>query len=255
MSRWLIDPPLPGPVNMARDEALLEQCVDVDAPPIVRFYAWSSPTISLGYFQDFSEFEMLAPPAGNLAVVRRCTGGGAILHDLEVTYSITMPLAHPLIAGRPNRLYELAHDAIIAAIGHGTHQLGGNSGACDSSAQRGPFFCFARRHMYDVVVDDPAFSDNPAKIAGSAQRRTRTAVLQHGSIILDSRFPQQPTATWSSLAGPITFDKAVEKLILAFSKNLELNIQRDDWHPEELQAAHHIEPQYAGDLWTRHRTR
>src|SRR5262245_51344899 len=91
-ARLLIDSPLPGPENMARDEALLRAC-ELTGDAVVRFYAWSAPTISLGYFQDYAEFEQLEPPAGDLDVVRRTTGGGAILHDLELTYSIVMPLA------------------------------------------------------------------------------------------------------------------------------------------------------------------
>ena len=117
--RLILDPPLPGPVNMARDEAMLEGCREAANSPTLRLYAWHAPTISLGYFQDYAEYEALDGDLAGLDVVRRTTGGGAILHDLEVTYSLVIPAAHPLVAGRPNRLYELAHRAIIATIGCG----------------------------------------------------------------------------------------------------------------------------------------
>jgi lipoate-protein ligase A len=157
------------------------------SPPTLRLYQWDPPTISLGYFQPYAQYKELPPPAGRLPVVRRPTGGGAILHDLELTYSLTLPTDHPLIHRNPNRLYELAHDAIINCLS----SLGLNAARCgltdDSGAARGPFFCFQRRHCYDLLLDGD-------KIAGSAQRRTRHAILQHGSIVLANRFSQHPTA-------------------------------------------------------------
>ena len=240
---------------MARDEALLECGAEDDARPVLRFYAWSLPTISLGYFQDYSAYEELPDPAGGLAVVRRTTGGGAILHDLEVTYSLTLPADHSLVRGRPNRLYGLAHEAVIHAIGEGVRMMGDDCGGCDASSRRGPFFCFARRHGYDVVIDAAQVPGGVSKIAGSAQRRTRRAILQHGSIILDSRYDQQPTATWSSLVGAIDFDAAVVRLIPAFEAALELSVVGCEWRLQELEAARRIESKYAGRAWTRGRDR
>jgi len=232
----LIDDPLDGPANMGRDEALLRSC-GPRSPIILRFYAWSPPTISLGYFQDYDDYEKLPPPAGSLAVVRRTTGGGAILHDREVTYSITMPIRHRLVEGRPYRLYELAHEAIIAAIGGGARLFGTGLRSCGQSARRGPFFCFERRHDLDVVIDDHAGGGLTAKIAGSAQRRTAQAILQHGSIILDSRFPQQRSGAWTRVAGPITFGEAVRRLVPTFERSLGIELRRSDWNEEELRSA------------------
>src|SRR5580765_2945407 len=87
--RLFIDDPLDAVTNMARDESLLESVGRGESPPTLRLYQWSPAAISLGYFQDYAEFEALPAPAGTLAVVRRQTGGGAILHDLELTYSLT----------------------------------------------------------------------------------------------------------------------------------------------------------------------
>lgn len=252
--RLLIDPPLAGPANMARDEALLQACA-ADGTPTLRFYSWNPPTISLGYFQDYAEYERVEPPAGDLAVVRRTTGGGAILHDLEVTYSLVIPIEHPLVHGRPNDLYRLAHRAIILAIGEPARMLGDGGGRCDESSHRGPFFCFARRHDLDVVVPDANGPLRFSKIAGSAQRRTAGAILQHGSIILDSRFEQQPAATWKSLSGPTDFAEAVERLIPAFESTLQLSLHCDDWRGSELAGTRSIESRYAGRAWTVDRDR
>ncbi len=274
-ARLLVDHPLLGPMNMALDEALLQTSGCAAASPVLRFYAWSPPTISLGYFQDHADYERLPSAVGGLSVVRRTTGGGAILHDLEVTYSLAIPASHPLVVGRPNHLYNLAHEAIIKAIGHGVRLFGDGPEARgdpvtdpqspirnpqsairnSQSTRRGPFFCFARRHALDVVIDDPAGPGGVSKIAGSAQRRNAGAILQHGSIILDSRYRQQPTATWSSLAGPIDFAEAVGRLTPAFEERLGVKFDQASWSDEELQTARKLEQRYAGDAWTIHRQR
>jgi lipoate-protein ligase A len=174
MMRLVHDDAQDGTTNMARDEAMLIEVGNKSAPPTLRFYQWSPPTISLGYFQKYADYEALPAPAGELPVVRRLTGGGAILHDLELTYSIALPLGHELLSGGANHLYELAHDAVIASL----EELGLTAARCgqsdDSGAARGPFFCFERRHCYDVLLGGD-------KIAGSAAHH---AVLQHGSIVL-----------------------------------------------------------------------
>jgi len=250
--RLLIDPPADGPTNMARDEALLAACIDPDAAPVVRFYGWTPPTISLGYFQAYSEFEQLPAPAGDLAVVRRTTGGGAILHDREITYSIVIPTAHPLVRGRPNRLYEVAHEAIIRTITHGARLFGGEGPSCGESSRRGPFFCFERRHALDVVVKD-ASGRGWAKIAGSAQRRTATAILQHGSIILDCRYEQQPCASWIELDPELTQPAALQSLQDSMQQSLAVELRETAWPTDALQRADAIRAQYCGDDWTRRR--
>lgn len=241
--RLLRDPPLDGPTNMARDEALLTLVGDGRVGPAIRLYQWDRPTISLGYFQHYSDYESLPPPAGGLPVVRRLTGGGAILHDLELTYSINLPLHHPLLAGGPNALYERAHEAIIAAL-EGIAPAARQCGITDDSgAARGPFFCFARRHCFDVVL-------GADKLAGSAQRRTRSAVLQHGSIVLASRFDQQPTA---SIDRPFeeSLRQVSDRFVREFERRAELAVEPFSWSDDELQSAASFVPKYAGSEWTR----
>jgi len=241
--RIIQDEGLAGPVNMGRDEALLTRVGAGASAPTLRLYQWNPPTISLGYFQRYADYEALPPPAGALAVVRRQTGGGAILHDLELTYSLTLPLDHSLLSQGPNHLYEQVHDTVIACL----DAFGVSSGRCgatdDSSAARGPFFCFARRHCYDVLLGGD-------KLAGSAQRRTKSAVLQHGSIILGKRFAQQPTAE-----APVDYDATVERLREVLQVKLAahtgLSFAEGDWHADELAAAEPFIAKYAGAEWTR----
>src|SRR5262245_54465723 len=102
------DPPLDGPTNMARDEALLYS--DAARPAALRLYGWTPPTISLGYFQASEEVRSLPAEVRGLAVVRRPTGGGAILHDREVTYCLILTDDHALARRAPADLYRVVHE-------------------------------------------------------------------------------------------------------------------------------------------------
>ena len=228
---------------MARDEALLVRVGGGESPPTLRFYQWDPPTVSLGYFQKYADFERLASPAGDLEVVRRPTGGGAILHDKELTYSLTVPLGHALLRDGPNALYELAHNALIDALG-GDQAAATPCGASDDSgAAKGPFFCFARRHHLDVLVGND-------KLAGSAQRRTRQAVLQHGSIILQRRFQQQPAAAVNTMT-PMTAEELAGKMTQSLRRLTGMDFHPGNWQGEELAAAEESMAKYCGDEWTK----
>lgn len=248
MIRLLIDNPAEGPINMARDEAMMTVVGEHSAPPTLRLYQWASPTISLGYFQRFADYEALPAPAGGLAVVRRLTGGGAILHDLELTYSLSFPLGHSLLKQGPNRLYELAHDAAIAAFGDFRVSVNRCGSSDDSGAARGPFFCFERRHCYDVLW-------NGEKVAGSAQRRTRTAVLQHGSIFVANRFTQQSAASVISPDEHDNIEARIEELKNSlpghFQSVLGVPIGRGLWQDSELKLAGELVEKYKSREWTR----
>ncbi len=239
----LNDPLSKGPVNMGRDEALLTLVGRGGQPPTLRLYEWSPPTISLGYFQPYAGYQALPHPAGGLPVVRRLTGGGAILHDIELTYSLTVPHEHPLVAKDPNRLYEIMHQAVIRSL----ERLGLEPAVCghtdDSTPARGPFFCFARRHRFDVLL-------GTGKIAGSAQRRTRQAVLQHGSIILDRRYDQQPSAAVGSREDADALRRA---LPAALAAEAGMHWAPATWTDAALALADEFTKKYASDAWTRRR--
>ena len=170
------DPPASGAWNMAVDEALLEAAA-TDGQCALRFYGWEQPTLSLGYFQTYAErWQHVASAAA--AVVRRVSGGGAILHDDELTYSFAIPAGHPLAAGRL-QFYTAVHAALIEVLTDWGIQAHVFEHPPDEqrSRQPEPFLCFQRRSPGDVLVGE-------TKIAGSAQRRCRGAVLQHGSVLL-----------------------------------------------------------------------
>lgn len=247
--RLIVDAPLEGAGNMARDEVLLDGVARGTTGATLRFYAWEPATISLGYFQSIDEYRRLEPPAGGLPVVRRTTGGGAILHDRELTYSLTLPVGHAWLGGNVRALYERMHEAILDAVGPAARLHGcgagaahGDGAACGESSQRGPFFCFARRHALDVVAGE-------AKLAGSAQRRTRAAVLQHGSLILESRFAQQPCATWAALGGPADYRAAARRIASSLAALTGCTLEPGEWSDAELRAAGALVEKYSGRAW------
>ncbi len=163
-----------GARNMSIDQSLLE-AVDAGGPAVLRFYGWSEPTLSLGYFQSARDRERHRD-SGELTLVRRATGGGAIVHDRELTYSVAVrpPDRSP---GAREELYQGIH----AAIAEGVEELGLRVRPDRESAGRlrdpEAFLCFQRRTAEDLVA-------HGYKILGSAQRRGRHAVLQHGSLLL-----------------------------------------------------------------------
>lgn len=172
----IIDPaPRTGAENMQIDEQHLASVVAGDCVPLVRIYEWRSPTISLGYFQ-----KSVPVPShfSECSVVRRLTGGGAILHDQEITYSIALPAGHRFRA-EPVAAYDAVHNAIIQLLQDFsvTSELRMNSKVAPSTAAKDEFLCFLRADPRDVVL-------GPHKIVGSAQRRRKGSVLQHGSILL-----------------------------------------------------------------------
>ncbi len=239
--RLLINFPADGVTNMARDEALLVGVGEGASPPTMRFYKWDPPTISLGYFQNYSEYESLAAPVGDLAVVRRTTGGGAILHDREWTYSIALSASHPLVQAGATQLYDLVHAALIDTLA----LLGVRAERClssdGSSAGRGPFFCFDRRHCTDVLIDG-------GKLAGSAQRRTKTAILQHGSIILANRYHQHHAAAITDHVD-LEDEALLTPFVDALEQRLGVTFQEGEWSENELACADEMTAKYGGDEW------
>ena len=169
-----IDPePHRGDWNMAADELLLTAAIE-RGQCSVRLYRWAEPTISLGYFQRLEDVPAPLRRAG-LPVVRRLTGGGAILHHHELTYSCAVPAQHPL-AHNPKDLYLRVHERaidVLAGFGVPTQFRG------TEDRDRGQeFLCFARGDSFDVVMA------GDHKVLGSAQRRRKGSILQHGSLVL-----------------------------------------------------------------------
>ena len=140
-----------------------------------RFYQWAEPTLSLGYFQQSAE-RNCHDGSRACPMVRRASGGGAIVHDRELTYSLTVPVEHPL-GRRRQWTYETVHQTLIAVLSEWGVEASLYGAAESGEPKARDFLCFNRRSAGDVVV-------GAVKVVGSAQRRVAEAVLQHGSILL-----------------------------------------------------------------------
>lgn len=162
--------PLPGFQNMQVDAEMLVHAVA--GQTTFRTYQWAAPTVSLGHFQVTTAAEIPERFAA-LPIVKRLSGGGAILHDQELTYSLALPKTHPL-TNTPSLIYNEVHQCIIDILEtFGVQcELRGDAAFADK-----PFLCFGRGDERDIVMKGQ-------KIVGSAQRRRQGAVLQHGSILL-----------------------------------------------------------------------
>lgn len=238
----LRDPPLDGPTNMARDEHLLYS--ESHRPAALRLYAWDPPTLSLGYFQRYAQIAELPAEVMRLAVVRRSTGGGAILHDREVTYSLVLDDSIPVALQPPVALYRLAHECWRAAL----TQCGQPADVAPDhlplpTARGGPFFCFAKPGRSDLI-----FAGD--KLLGSAQRRIHGRVLQHGSLLLGRRFAAHPGADLHD-PPPATVARWVAAFIDALSAALELPYAAHAWTGPELANVQHRRARYVDPAWTR----
>jgi lipoate-protein ligase A len=265
--RLIIDPPLPGAWNMAVDEALLEDAVD-NGVATVRLYRWQEPTLSLGYFQQYAD-RQLHPASANCAVVRRPTGGGAILHDREITYSIVLPASHPL-AHRSRALYELAHDAIIDVLvdqlSPGDRPITLRRNEVSSPIRNAqPFLCFERRAVGDVVAaptgaggaTDQGFTlpeSGDWKVLGSAQRRSHGALLQHGSLLVQSSPAAPELPGLADLANWHLAEAEIPRLIDSLQNALNLQFRLVELPGElELKARELANKKYGSATWTKRR--
>lgn len=157
-------------MNMAIDEALLLSC-DEQPHITLRFYGWARPTLSLGYFQSISEIDLIECERRGFDWVRRLTGGRAVLHDHELTYSVIAPI-ETLGASIAQ-----SHEKISRALALGLEKLGVHAEFTRSraSVKETSAACFAVPARVELTVQGK-------KVIGSAQVRTKKSLLQHGSI-------------------------------------------------------------------------
>ncbi|MBL7056024.1 lipoate--protein ligase family protein [Candidatus Woesearchaeota archaeon] len=154
--------------NMAVDEALLSSKV-----PVLRLYQWN-PSVSLGYNQDVKkEIDLDYCKKNNVDVVRRITGGKAVFHDKELTYSFIVPENTGILSKDLIESYKQISEALVLALG----KIGINAEIKKANKKINNAVCFNSSNWYELEV-------NGKKIVGSAQRRINGKVLQHGSILL-----------------------------------------------------------------------
>jgi lipoate-protein ligase A len=238
------DPALDGPTNMARDEHVLYS--ERLRPAAVRVYGWSPATISLGYFQRYDELAQLPPELRELAVVRRPTGGGAILHDREVTYCLVIDDSVAAARRPPADLYRLVHECWREAIAaEGTQTELAPDSLPFPAPRGGPFFCFEKPGRTDLIVGG-------AKLLGSAQRRIPGRVLQHGSLLLGRRFAAHPGADLGQPPAE-TVESWIGAFLTRLASALSVELHSTTWSAAELADVEQRRARYNSEAWTRRR--
>ncbi len=177
---------LPGSWNMAVDQYLLERISGGDFGFILRTYGWNPPCISIGRFQDPErEVDLGKLLAAGIDIVRRPTGGRAVLHSSEVTYSVLAPVDHPLVSGSIDESLRKVAVPLIEALDSVGITAGVNPAdrhLAGTSASANP--CFTSHGRSEITTPDGR------KLIGSAQARSRGVFLEHGSILLCNEQPR-----------------------------------------------------------------
>lgn len=252
---------------MALDEAILWAVAEGLAPPTLRLYAWEPPCLSLGRAQPLADVDVGALCAAGFDIVRRPTGGKAILHADELTYSVVAPATEPRVAGSVLDCYR----RLGAGLMRGLERLGlGGLAVEREEAARGGStspVCFERSSGYEITCGG-------RKLLGSAQMRARGAVLQHGALPLRgdigriclflstssdpasvrARAVTLEEALWAfgeSRGQPVAWEEAANALVEGFAEALEVRLRAGALTAQEQAWAEELRvTKYASPEWT-----
>ncbi len=266
MRQWrlIYDCPTIGAYNMAVDEAILRAVAQGEQPPTLRLYAWEPACLSLGYGQRATDVDWERLAANGWTAVRRLTGGRAILHTDELTYSVALPLDHELAQGDIVDSYRHISEALLVAL-----QLLGAQPAADPLSE--PLrsvapVCFETPSHYEITVDG-------RKLIGSAQARKHDGLLQHGAFPLHGDIARicdalvyadesERDATKEHVRGRaltledalgrrVEWSEAAEAVIDGFRSAFDIDLDLQTLSAEEQAAACQIHDEtYAADTWT-----
>lgn len=260
--RIIFDEHFDGATNMARDEAI-SRAVSAGAQlPTLRFYGWQPPAISLGQSQRIRTVDEAACLADGVDVVRRATGGLAILHTDELTYSLSLPLHHPIAEGDVMTSYRRIARAIINAL----VLLGVSDASADTVAKEAKAkspVCFEAPSDYEVM-------GGGKKLVGSAQWRRVDGVLQHGSLPLvgdiarvckyligapEAQSVRDHAGTLSEVVGrTVSWSEGARGWQQAFASTLDIAFVEGQLSDDERRSADELRAaRYGNDVWTRRR--
>jgi lipoate-protein ligase A len=262
--RLLMDPPAGGAWNMAVDEALLEAAGRGESPPTLRLFDWAPACLSLGYAQSYREVDAAGLRTNGWDVVRRATGGRAILHVDELTYSVTAPPDEPRVQGSVLESYLRLSKALVAAVRALGLDVEIEEQGPLPGAAKGPV-CFEVPSAYEIVVGGK-------KLIGSAQARKRHGVLQHGTLplhgdltritqalVFESEAEREDAAqkllahatTVESVTGQVmAWETAAQAFVRAFESQLEICLERGELSgAEKARAEELVQKKYGHPDW------
>jgi lipoate-protein ligase A len=266
--RLLLDPPAFGPRNMAIDEAILEAVSAGLSPPTLRLYRWDPACLSLGYGQRFREVDDVGLAARGWDVVRRPTGGKAILHVDELTYSVVAPADHPLMRGGVLPSYRRIAAALLAALEGLALRVVAKERYDRRSGVPGPV-CFEVPSDWEITWEG-------RKLVGSAQVRRKDGVLQHGTIplhgdlaritdalVFDSADTKAAAATRvlekaatieTALGRRVDWEAAAQAVAAGFRSTLGFELNKNGLTEGERDAAQRLlADKYDNPAWNRRR--
>lgn len=241
--RLIVDSPARGSWNMSVDESLLTHA-NQSGTIALRFYQWQPATVSLGYFQSTDD-RRSHTESDDCDMVRRATGGGAIVHDRELTYSLTIPSSDRWSA-KNQEIYTQVHKALIRTLSK--WDVDASLVAETKKLKKEPFLCFLRRASGDVVLDGN-------KICGSAQRRIDRSILQHGSILIGkSRHATQLPGINDLSASEMSLEELRSELTGELAAQFRFAFHDDQLSDQEAVLAKKIEEEkFANSSWTNKR--
>lgn len=276
---------LSGPANMAIDEAILRG-VAQGGRPTLRFYGWEPPAISVGVFQDLeNEIDLVMCKSLGIDVVRRPTGGRAVLHDVEVTYSLILPEESGIIPKGITESYRAVSEGIVRGLA--SLGLDAKMVSLRRKGDKAPSTQAPRSGRYVITVEAPdqgsasaACFDSPSwyevtvggkKIVGSAQMRRMGVLLQHGSIPLELdaekffaclKFPSREsrkrakaaflaraTSVREELGRDVSFIEVSEAIAQGLKEALGITFVEGELTPYELETAERLFAKYAHLDW------
>jgi len=263
--RLIIHPPASGAWNMAVDEALTESVAAGASQPALRFYAWQPGCLSLGYAQPAADVDNERLSAHGWDVVRRLTGGRAILHIDELTYSIVTPLNDPRVEGGVIESYRRLSEGLI--VGLSRLGVAVHAGRADPKAHRfdGPV-CFEVPSDYEITAQGK-------KLLGSAQTRRKGVALQHGALPLTGdvaricdalafasnadrqqsrdRLVSRALTLEQAHGDSLEIESVIEALTRGFEQTLNLTLVRSSLTPAEADRSDELSAiKYATPEWT-----
>ncbi len=258
-----------GHMNMAIDEAIMTAYREGKVEPTLRFYTWNPATMTIGYFQKLEEeIDIQKCKDLNIDYVRRTTGGRAVLHDDELTYSIIVGENHPLMQGGITTSYKFISEGLAKGLnlsGVYTDPLarGERIGRDNLSSA-----CFNAHSAYEITI-------NHKKVVGSAQTRKDGILLQHGSIILN--FDVEKLFSVIRIENPKLKDKLIkftankasgienetksrvdiavleENIIKALQEHFNISFYEEDLTEYEKNLSKELYRKYTSDDWNKKR--
>jgi lipoate-protein ligase A len=265
--RLILSPPEGGATNMAIDEAILLAAGRGEVPPTLRLYSWAPPCLSLGYAQPSSDVDYPQLEARGWEIVRRPTGGRAILHTDELTYAVIGQDSNPILAGGVLESYQRISQALLSALHHLNIPAQANPQKLNESGDQSQEpICFEVPSNYEIIFQG-------RKLIGSAQARKRSAVLQHGSLPLygdlarislalnydtdaardeaANRLLGRATTVEAVLGHRISWDSAAQAFANAFERKLDLELVPGELTLDEHQTVEKlVAEKYAHPTWT-----